>query len=296
MSTAVLISGQLRTFAKCWPTQRWHVLRHFADPHFFITVQQQADNCSIAALRGLIAEYGADRVHLDLRDDPDLSAYLTPELSAAYHLAPYANAAPAHQLLLQHWYQNEVWKFFQSQTSLQENAESAETNLRVPTSATSATTCKKGSVQFDTIIRLRADLWFHSFEDPFERHVSRYYYDKGTQMPHVGGGLVMTLPCGSNECHTPAWGEFGGINDRFAIMGPSAARYYFTVFERLPELLAAGCPFHPESLVAASLELGNVSLHRTLKTFFSTERLDGTRRWPEITPMDMLNASLTRAA
>ena len=258
MSTAILISGQLRTFAKCWPTQRWHVLRHFADPHFFITVQ---DGPEIQLTDDLRREYGADRVHVDARQDPDISEHLTPELAAAYHQAPYTNAAPAHQLLLQHWYQQEVWNHFERRALYKR-----ERGDPLP---------PEGSPRlkdFDTIIRLRGDLWFHSLEWPM------------ATAPHV------------RVCFTPAWGEFGGINDRFAVMGPEAARYYFTVFERIHELLAAGCPFHPESLVAASLEVGNVHLHRTLKTFFSTERLDGTRRWPEITPMDMLNASLTRAA
>jgi hypothetical protein len=262
MSTAVLISGQLRTFAKCWPTQRWHVLRHFADPHFFFCVQHQEDAHQI--LGPVVAELGADRVHTSFRTDPDLSDYLTPELSAAYHQAPYANAAPAHQLLLQHWYQQQCWEFFQS---LCASAPLSET-------------------RFETVVRLRVDLWFHSFEEPSDKDYQFICPPKGARIFGKWGDV----------CYTPAWGEFGGINDRFAVMGLEAARYYFTVFKRLPELLAAGCPFHPESLVAASLELGNISLHRTLKTFFSTERLDGTRRWPEITPMDMLNASLTRAA
>ncbi|MES2694478.1 MAG: hypothetical protein V4773_13465 [Verrucomicrobiota bacterium] len=248
MSTAILISGQLRTFARCWPTQRWHVLRHFADPHFFITVQ---DGPEIQLTDDLKREYGADRVHVDGRTDPDLSQHLTPELARAYHQAPYTNAAPAHQLLLQHWYQAECWKHF------------AEVRGQ------------KSGVSFDTIIRMRADLWFHSLD----------WSDQSDLCPLTSG-----------TAFTPGWGEFGGINDRFAIMGPEAARHYFTVWDHIPELLAAGCPFHPESLVAAALERGNVDLHRTLKTFFSTERLDGTRRWPEITPMDMLNASLRNAA
>lgn len=294
MSTAVLISGQLRTFAKCWPTQRWHVLRHFADPHFFITVQ--GDGVYVPQeIIDLKEEYGADRVHIDWRTDPDLSEHLTPALAAAYHLAPYANAAPAHQLLLQHWYQNEVWKFFQTVLTADyadeadKDTSSREAYPRHPRNPRS-----KRLAQFDTIIRLRADLWFHSFDLPHFKG-PEFRHDETLEEAFRRVNHPDKTPC-AGECFTPPWGEFGGINDRFAVMGPAAARYYFTVFDRIPELLASGCPFHPESLVAASLGLGNVSLHRTLKTFFSTERLDGNRRWPEITPMDMLHASLTRAA
>lgn len=249
MSTAILISGQLRTFAQCWPTQHWHVLRHFADPHFFVTVQHTPD-CQ--GIDQLVADYGADRVHADVRQDPDLSEHLTPELSAAYHLAPYANAAPAHQLLLQHWYQQEVWRHF----------------LRCCGAPAMSQT------KFDTIIRLRGDLWFHSFEDP-----------------RLPGPDIHP-----RECFTPWWGRFGGINDRFAVMGPEAARYYFTVFERIPELLAAGCPFHPETLLKASLEIGNDPANETLRTEFTTFRADGRHRPPEIMPWDIAHCALSRAA
>jgi hypothetical protein len=255
MSTAILISGQLRTFAKCWPTQRWHVLRHFADPHFFVCVQHQED--AHQHLAPLFAEYGSDRVHTEFRTDPDLSAHLTPELTVAYHRAPYANAAPAHQLLLQHWYQREVWRFF---SRLAEDTDHAPAD----------SLCRK---KFDTIIRLRGDLWFHSFD--------------------ISESAIRNLQ--SAICLTPWWGRFGGINDRFAVMGPEAARYYFTVWDHIPELLAAGCPFHPESLVRANLERGAVDIHETLRTEFSTLRLNGEQRWPEITSVDLAHAALRAA-
>jgi hypothetical protein len=258
MSTAILISGQLRTFARCWPTQRWHVLRHFADPHFFICVQAQPDWSQI--LQPLIDEYGADRVHIDLKGDPDLSSHLTPQLSAAYHLAPYANAAPAQQLLLQHWYQQECWKFFERLTKDDQHM-------------------SPSLGEFASIVRLRADLWFHSFKDPKDPFLNP------PPRAYVFGS-------GGNVCYTPWWGRFGGINDRFAIMGPEAAVSYFTVFDQIPSLLASGCPFHPESLVKANLQRGNVHLHETLRTEFSTERLNGERRWwlQEVLPCDRVAA------
>ena len=132
MSTALLYSGQLRTFAACYPTQRWHVLRHFSDIHFFFTIQDQPDAAEILA--PLIADYGADRVHLDLRTDPDLTADLTPQLSRAFHAAPYANAAPAHQLLLQHWYQAAVWRQFKQESAKLKRAPSRPSSASALTS------------------------------------------------------------------------------------------------------------------------------------------------------------------
>lgn len=255
MKTAVLISGQMRTFARCFASQRWHVFRQLPEPHFFVCVQDNADAGSVDLLR---EAYGSARVHVRLLHDPDLSSQLTPELAKAYHQAPYANAAPAHQLLLQHWYQNEAWKLFTESPGW-------------------------GTPEdFAAIVRIRGDLFFHS-----------------CALPRYGDRIRVDVP----ECQTPWWGRFGGANDRFAIMGPEAARYYFTVYERIPELLAAGCPFHPESLLLACIE---GSWHYPiLRAEFSTVRPPGPPRPgeyqapdgyairpPEISPIDLAHAGL----
>lgn len=251
MKTAVLISGQLRTFARCLPLQHWLVYRHFPQVEFFLVVQDTPDVQAVDDLRAL---YGADRVHLDARPDPDLHAHITPALSAAWHRAPYANAAPAHQLLLQHWYQNECWKFFQ-----RESGEQGEPGVGIMP-------C------FGTIIRMRGDNLFHSFEPP----------DKEALL--------------FNTVHTPWWGRFSGLNDRFAIMGEEAAGAYFTLYENIPTLLAAGCPFHPETLLKAQLEHHHVRIREDLKAEFSTLRMNNEQRWPEITPIDIVHAALRNAA
>jgi hypothetical protein len=243
MSTAILISGQLRTFAQCYPTQRWHVLRRFTDCHFFITVQAQPDAHEILA--PLIADYGAGRVHLQQLTDPDLSAYLTPELARAYHQAPYTNAAPAHQLLLQHWYQAQVYSHF------------IATEDQYP-------------FKFATIIRLRPDLYFHSFA------------------PDLAVDDLL-----ADEVLTPWWGRFGGLNDRFAIMGDEAAPAYFDVFDKIPALLAAGCPFHPETLLKARLDNASLRVSDRLRAEFSTLRPGGQMRPAEITPIDLAHAALS---
>lgn len=110
------------------------------------------------------------------------------------------------------------------------------------------------------IIRVRPDLYFHSH--------------------------VPALPMG-NVALTPWWGRFGGVNDRFAILSPAAAQSYFCAFDNLPQLLANGCPFHPESIMRASLELGEVRVIDGLKTEFSTFRKDGNHRPPEISAIDI---------
>lgn len=249
MSTAILISGQMRTFAQCYPSQRWHVLRHFPDCHFFIVVQKNAE--AMPAIEQLIRDHGADHVHYNLLEDPKLE--VTPEMSVAYDHAPYANAAPPHQLLLQHWYQQQVWEFYAAHQYYH-------------------------SYSFHTIIRLRPDQFFHSFIPDAQMLRSS---DHPTIRP--------------SDCFTPWWGRFGGINDRLAILGPVAAKAYFTVYEKIPELLAEyHCPFHPESLVKAALEVAGCQVHETLRTEFTTLRANGQHRPPEIMPWDLAHAALHR--
>jgi hypothetical protein len=223
MSAAILISGQLRTFALTWPTIRWHVARRFPGAHYYVTVQRDAQAPALDLLRGHAGEH---HVHARLIDDPPLDTLSPPiaTLEAAGAYAGYANSAPVRNLLLQHWYQREVFADFCAWRQAHPQAGT-----------------------FDVVVRLRADLWFQAFDPP--------------------------RCIGATQCHVPWWGSYGGVNDRFAIMGAAAAEHYFGVYDRLGTLLAAGAPFHPETLVAASLELGQVDVRRTLMAEFGFLRL-----------------------
>jgi len=190
MKTAVLISGQLRTFAKCYPTQKWQIFRHYEpDIHFFVSCvdDPQADSASL-----LLRDY--ENVNVERYQDPTDLPVIPPEKGA---WAPYANATSHDKLMLQHWGNKKVWHFFWDH---------------------------KTATPFDTIIRIRPDIWIHRFQRPRDP-------DK-------------------EECFCPWWGKFGGINDRLAIMGATAAFGYFEMYDRIQELLDKGCPFHPETLVA----------------------------------------------
>lgn len=238
MSTAVLYSGQARTIARCLPTQHWHVYRHFEDLHFFIVWQN--DPQAVAGVKLLEEKYGKDRVHAKIINDPtDLP--LIP-LKYAEH-APYLNAAPHPQLLMQHWYQNEVYKLFRE--TFNEFAGCWPTD----------------------IIRMRGDNFFHSLKT----------------LDRAGGSI-----------HTPWWGRFGGVNDRFAVMSDAAAKDYFCVYPRINELLEAGCPFHPESLLKASLQKSEWTFTDTLLAEFSTLRMNGEmRRYEsEVQPCDHAHLSV----
>lgn len=228
MKTAVLISGQLRTFAKCYPTQKWQIFRHYEpDIHFFASICDDKQSGDAEVLR-----YSYENVHIetvtDLVDLPDIPA----EKGA---FAPYANAASHKKLMLQHWGNKRVWDFFSSVAATE---------------------------SFDTIIRIRPDLWIHRFQRPIDP--------------------------GLNECYCPWWGKFGGVNDRLAIMDFNAATSYFDVYNCVNAMLAEGAPFHPETLLERMLSFkGAVKVKNTLMTEFSTERMDGSRRWAEIQMSDI---------
>lgn len=234
MSTAILYSGQARTIAQCLPSQHWHVYRHFSDPHFFIVWQNEPN--AVAGVKLLEDKYGKERVHAKLITDPKTSDLPMIPLPKGAH-APWANLVAHSQLMMQHWYQNEVWKFYLE---------------------------AKGELNPTAIIRMRGDNFFHYCNLPKE-------------------------PLGRfGKCHSPYWGRFGGINDRFAIMDDTAAKLYFTVYEMIPALLEEGCPFHPESLSkAAILKNGPLTSNDRLDTLITTKRLVGQDRPPEIMAHDI---------
>ena len=121
---------------------------------------------------------------------------------------------------------------------------------------------------FDVIIRIRPDLWIHRFQKPRNLRV--------------------------NECFCPWWGKFGGVNDRLAIMDKYAAEIYFSVLDVIPKLLDEGCPFHPETLLAEVMQSQSTAIESTLMAEFSTERMDGTRRWAEIVMSDIAELIASR--
>ena len=224
----------MRTFAKCYPTQKWQIFRHYEpDIHFFLSCvdDQQADSVKL-----LSDDY--ENVNVERYQDPtDL-----PKIPAsAGAFAPYANATTHDKLMLQHWGNEKVWKFFRA---------------------------SKKWASFDTIIRIRPDIWIHRFRP--------------------------TVSVVDSECICPWWGKFGGINDRLAILGPVAALSYFTMINKIPRLLNAGCPFHPETLLAEALRMDGIFINDRLMAEFSTERLDGSRRWAEIVMSDIAELIASR--
>jgi hypothetical protein len=102
------------------------------------------------------------------------------------------------------------------------------------------------------------------------------------------------LPLAPAAAATPWWGRFAGVNDRLAFLGATAAASYFGTYARLPALLKAGHPLHPETLLRTALEQAGCAIDDRLPAIFSTRRPGGQLRAPEITWADVqhLAASL----
>lgn len=124
---------------------------------------------------------------------------------------------------------------------------------------------KLSGLKADVIVRCRPDIWFHESELPYEVAISNLIYPA--------------------TAIVPKFGSFGGCNDRFAILGKTAAANYFTAFSRRETLIAMGCPLHPESMIKAALVGSSVFPSNFL---FSTVRTNGEFRPPEIIPADFL--------
>ena len=129
---------------------------------------------------------------------------------------------------------------------------------------------ENGVRDYGFVVRCRADLHFHEFKMPIEFPFTK-------------------------EAYTPWWGTYGGVNDRFALLGYDAAKAYFETYDVLPDLLAEGCSFHPESLIHAALERAEIDMRFVLANF-SFRRLNGDMEHMAVQPHEIayLAATLSR--
>lgn len=224
MKTAVILSGQTRTFARCLPSIHWAVFSKLENPHFFASVANDEDAGAIELLR---QQYPDAPIFIEKVDQPTLAE---PPVQTSWH-APYAitptktpGVGPLQGILRALWHYSRAWKF----------------------------ACEHGAQDCEMVMRCRPDLHFHRFEYP----------------EHAEGWERFAF--------TPYWGNYGpGVNDRFAVMGPTAAKAYFETYDVLPDLINAGEPFHPETLVGAALRRANIRISRTLCAEFGFLRKNG---------------------
>ncbi len=239
-ATAVIISGQARTFRKVWKSQREAVYRKLGNPYFFASV---ADDKDAPALDELVAHYGADRVFVERVTQPNIPPELLERYLTARDHAPYQPSVSVAAIWRMLWANARAWEFFaQVRQSLD-----------------------PGTV--DTFVRVRPDLHFHYWTRPRDVQISGWR--PGLSAIDSGPPVFESL----HGVHVPWWGSYGGAPDRFAyIVGQDAAQAYFTLFDKIDALLADGCAFHPETLLGRALERAGVPVHETMDAEFSTLR------------------------
>ena len=133
MRTAVIYSGQARSFAQVFPNQYWHVLRKLENPEFFVSVAKD-DNAD--AMIRLYERFDPAVVHIEHVEQPQI----TEPPDDPVHLSGYPRSASKQAILRQLWALNRAWEFYQEK--------------------------KNEEADYDVIVRIRSDLRFMRFEMP----------------------------------------------------------------------------------------------------------------------------------
>ena len=239
MKTAVIITGQARSFTHVHANQNWYVYRKLLNPTFFASICDDSDADSLK----VISDKDKYPLKFERVKDPVFPEHKD---AASMLFSGYGFAGSLQSFYRQHWSLKRGWEFFKEQ---------------------------KGFEEFDLIIRLRPDLWFQEFIAP--------NYSK----------------IGDKDCLTPWWSTFSGVNDRFAIMGNSAAESYMTCFDKHQQLFDMGCPMHHETIVRAAMELDGINVIQRMTTFFLRCRKEngqiqflGEQIWQNDLGMAILNS------
>lgn len=238
MKTAILISGQARSFKYVWPTLHWCLFRKLPNPHFFVSVADDAQAPDMDLLR---ERY--EHVEIEYVKQPE--SIPEPEGNLDQK-AGWFRSASVQSILKQLWAIERGWDFFVEKGG-----------YPAPGSVVPLKNITDSPYPYNLIVRCRPDLWCQDIKLPDRIRYNGLSYDE-------------LFP---NDCWTPWWGTFGGVNDRMALMGPQAAPHYFRTFSNREALWKLGCPLHPETMVGASLELGGVNVIQKLRAEFRICRL-----------------------
>lgn len=136
MTTAIIITGAMRSADKCLPNLHWFVFRHFPDAKFYIATHDDAD----AHKTKLYEEKYPGRVTVKLLTQPEMIAppgcpTVWNGAGQPYMHEPYAISVPPAAVLGQLWTLRQGWALFE----------------------------EAGEPEPTLVIRCRPDLWFHSF-------------------------------------------------------------------------------------------------------------------------------------
>lgn len=249
MKTSILICGAMRSFDRCLKSQFWQVYRHWPDANFYIVTHDDETAHQADLLGSLVASGLGGMTGQVFERRVTQPEMIAPEgCPGTWTPGKSYMHEPYAISVSPQAVLGQLWLLQEGWKFMMEMGDSAE-----------------------VIIRTRPDLYFHYFKPPYFLSLNNpaVYHDLDT--------LALA----------PWWGRFGGTNDRFAIMGRSAAKAYLCTYSKVPDLVKAGAPLHPETLVKAAVEAAGCVIEPTLETEFSTIRADGQTRPPEIHPRDI---------
>lgn len=262
MKVAAIYAGQTRSFKNVWANHVFHLFRKFEDVSVFCSV---ADDAEADDMRILSREYpGLSRFEFEKVVQPDIP---DPAPRCSHH-SGYPPASTPLGIHRQLWALNRGWEFL----------------------------CEKAKpADFDLFIRVRPDSVFYRVEFVPERHFVSTWVPNPEPKP-IGDftqfiGWEPTLPgpriTPTTLCLTPYWSRWGGINDRFALLGRNAAKVYFTCYQRRQALWDSWCPLHPETMMMQNLRMNGIEPDDTLQAEFGTLRLDGKLVGMDVSAPDM---------
>lgn len=254
MKVAVIYTGAMRSFDKCLANQQWHVLRHFPEAKFYCVTEddEDASKVNLLGVRPALTRLVKQPDMVIPKGCPDEWTPGKPYMHEPYHISVDPRA-----VMGQLWMLREGWRLYQ-----------------------------EANDPADLVIRIRPDLWFHSFEKPNGMWGDCYV---PTSIPNE---FVLQKGVPSKSAWVPWWGRFGGCNDRFACLGAKAAEAYFTAYDNIPAMIEEGAPLHPETLVHYAMKRAGIRIEDDMKAEFSTLRKSGEMRPPEITMIDLAHAGM----
>lgn len=224
MKTAIIISGHARTFQWMFSNQQAKLFSKLPNPHFFVSVVQDAHSAAMELLRAHFpqvqieyvpgqpdcVEIIGQRLFGPEAPRPAVDAWFKERSQVGtYRLAPHAKPQTVFGSL---WHQQRAFRL--------------------------------AGGGYDLYVRHRPDLNFIHLDVPIPE---------------------------ADELYVPWWSSWGGINDRFGIMGAKAAEAYFNQFDQLAPMLKDGVPLHPETLSGEAVRRGQARV-RPLNVNFSAIR------------------------
>lgn len=134
MKTAVIITGQARTFKECWKTQDWCLFRKLPDPTFFVSV---ADDKDADDLKVIGEKYP---LHFEKVQQPEIDE--PPAILKLDEHSGWGRSASVQNILRQFWALQQGYSFYRK---------AVNEGFSIP----------------NILVRCRPDLWMQDIKVPF---------------------------------------------------------------------------------------------------------------------------------